>query len=174
MVGTSRRMFTPGVSTGTMNIEARRWRCASGSVTAITIRKSARDALELNHLWPLMTHSSPSRTARVWICVGSEPATPGSVIENAERSSPASSGSPKSRFCSGVPAIAMISPLPESGAWLPNTVGAIAVVPRISCISASLTWPKPWPPSSGGRCAAHSPRCLTCSCSGPRIASSSS
>ena len=94
MVGTSRRMFTPGVSTGTMNIEARRWGGASGSVTAMTIRKSARVALELNHLWPLMTNSSPSRTARVLICVGSEPATPGSVIENAERSSPASSGSP--------------------------------------------------------------------------------
>ena len=60
-------MFTPGVSTGTMNIEARRWRGASGSVTAMTIRKSARDALELNHLCPLMTYSSPSRTARVWI-----------------------------------------------------------------------------------------------------------
>ena len=44
--------------------------------------------------------------------------------------------------------------------------GANGVVPRISCISPSLTWPKPWPPSSGGRCAAHSPRSVTCSCSG--------
>ena len=34
--------------------------------------------------------------------------------------------------------------------------------PRISFISPSLTWPKPWPPSSGGRCAAHRPRSLTC------------
>ena len=30
----------------------------------------------------------------------------------------------------------------------------------------SLTWPKPWPPRSGGRWAAHSPRSLTCSLSG--------
>jgi hypothetical protein len=56
--------------------------------------------------------------------------------------------------------------LPESGAWLPNANGAIGVLPRISCISPSLTWPKPWPPSSGGRCAAHRPRALTSSCSG--------
>ena len=33
--------------------------------------------------------------------------------------------------------------------------------PRISCISPSLTWPKPWPPSSGGRWAAHRPRSRT-------------
>ena len=30
----------------------------------------------------------------------------------------------------------------------------------------SLTWPKPWPPRSGGRWAAHRPRSLTCSRSG--------
>ncbi len=30
----------------------------------------------------------------------------------------------------------------------------------------SLTWPKPWPPRSGGRWAAHRPRSLTCSLSG--------
>ena len=38
---------------------------ASGLVTAITIRKSAIEALEENHLRPSITHSSPSRTARV-------------------------------------------------------------------------------------------------------------
>ena len=55
IVGTSRRMFTPGVSAGTMIIDARWWGRASGSVTAMTIRKSAIDALEENHLRPLMT-----------------------------------------------------------------------------------------------------------------------
>ena len=98
--------------------------------------------------------------------VGSEPAVSGSVIENAERRSPASSGSSHCSFWSGVPASARISALPESGALLPNTNGAYGDVPRISCISPSLTWPKPCPPSSGGRCAAHSPRSLTASRSG--------
>ena len=38
--------------------------------------------------------------------------------------------------------------------------------PRISCIRPSRTWPNPMPPSSGGRCAAHSPRSRTSSWSG--------
>ena len=92
MFGTSRTMFTPGVSTGTMNIEARSCGAASGSVTAITIRKSAIEPFEVNHLWPFRTYPSPSRTARVRSCVGSEPGVSGSVIENADLSSPASSG----------------------------------------------------------------------------------
>jgi hypothetical protein len=65
-----------------------------------------------------------------------------------------------------VPASARISELPESGAWLPKTTGANGLLPRISCMSPSLTWPNPGPPSSGGRCAAHRPRSRTCSCSG--------
>ena len=57
-------------------------------VTAITIRKSATDPLEVNHLCPLITHSSPSRTAEVVSSVGSDPAVLGSVMENADRRSP--------------------------------------------------------------------------------------
>ena len=146
-------------------------------MTAITIRKSATDAFEENHLRPLMTQSSPSSTAVVSSSVGSEPAVCGSVIEKADFRSPASSGCSHCCFWSSVPAIARISELPESGAALPNTTGANGVVPRISCISPSLTWPKPWPPSSGSRWAAHRPRSRTCSCSGAiarRNASSSS
>src|SRR5229473_2800312 len=86
----------------------------------MTIRKSAIDALDENHLWPLITHSSPSRTARVCSSVGSEPAVSGSVIEKADFRSPASSGWSQRSFCSGVPARARISELPESGAWLPK------------------------------------------------------
>ena len=56
--------------------------------------------------------------------------------------------------------------MPESGAALPNASGAIGELPRISCIRPRRTWPMPWPPSSGGRCVAHRPRSLTCSCSG--------
>src|SRR4051812_21191488 len=113
-----------------------------------------------------MTQESPSSTARVCSKVGSLPAVSGSVIENAERRSPASSGCSHCCFWSSVPASASTSELPESGAALPNANGANGLEPRISCIRPSLTWPKPWPPSSGGRCAAHRPRSRTCSCSG--------
>ena len=90
----------------------------------MTMRKSAIEALEENHLWPLMTQPSPSRTARVRSWVGSEPAVSGSVIEKADFRSPASSGCSQRSFCSSVPASARISELPESGAWLPNALGA--------------------------------------------------
>ena len=52
---------------------------ASGFVIAKQVVKAARLAPLVNHLWPLITHSSPSRTARVCISVGSDPATSGSV-----------------------------------------------------------------------------------------------
>ena len=55
----------------------------------MTIRKSLIDAFDENHLWPLITHSSPSRTAAVLSSVGSAPA-PGSVIEKQERILPSS------------------------------------------------------------------------------------
>ena len=85
-------MLTPGVSLGTTNIDMRRWAGSSGSVTASTIRKEAKLACEENHFSPLMTHSSPSSSARVTNCVGSDPPC-GSVIENAETMSLRSSGS---------------------------------------------------------------------------------
>ena len=58
----------------------------------MTIPKAAPSAPDENHLWPSITHSSPSRTARVRSVVGSEPGTSGSVIEKNERTSPATSG----------------------------------------------------------------------------------
>jgi len=54
--------------------------------------ESATDPLLVYHLCPLITYSSPSSTARVESNVGSEPAVLGSVMENALRSSPSSSG----------------------------------------------------------------------------------
>jgi hypothetical protein len=65
----------------------------------MTIRKSAIEALDENHLWPLMTYVSPSLTARVRRSVGSEPAASGSVIEKADFRSPASRGASQ-RSCS--------------------------------------------------------------------------
>jgi hypothetical protein len=52
----------------------------SGLVTAITMRNDAVLALDEKYFQPLMTHSSPSLTARVLNIVGSAPAC-GSVIE---------------------------------------------------------------------------------------------
>ncbi len=57
-------MFTPGVSTGTRNIDARWWERASGSVTAMTMRKSAIDAFDENHLWPFSTQPPPATSPR--------------------------------------------------------------------------------------------------------------
>src|SRR3972149_2746190 len=73
--------------------EVRAWGgSASGSVRAMTMAKRAPWAPEENHLWPLSTQSSPSLTAVVWMRVGSDPATSGSVIAKQERHSPLASG----------------------------------------------------------------------------------
>ena len=117
------RSSRPGVSTGTMNIEARWWGRASGSVTAMTMRKSAIEAFEENHLWPLRTQPSPSRSARVRSSVGSEPALSGSVIEKADFRSPASSGCSQRSFCSSVPASARISRVARVGRLVAERVG---------------------------------------------------
>src|SRR4029450_2659978 len=96
-------MLTPGVSVGTRNIENDLYGWVSASpVRAITTRKSAIEAFDENHLWPLMTHSSPSRTALVVSSVGSAPA-PGSVIEKHERYLPSRSGRIQRSFCSSAP-----------------------------------------------------------------------
>src|ERR1051326_6116726 len=52
---------------------------ASGSVFAKTVVNAAREAPEVNHLCPLITHWSPSRTAVAFICVGALPAPPAPV-----------------------------------------------------------------------------------------------
>ena len=100
-----------------MSWDARRCGSASGSVTAMTMAKAAPSAPEENHLCPSITHSSPSRTARVRKLVGSDPETSGSVIEKKERISPSTSGFSQRSFCSSVPKRWRISPLPASGAW---------------------------------------------------------
>ena len=117
----ARTISTPGVSAGTTICVARRCGSASGSVTAMTIPNAAPSAPDENHLCPSMTHSSPSRTARVRSVVGSDPGTSGSVIEKNERTSPAASGRSQRSFCSSVPKSHRISPFPASGAWQPKT-----------------------------------------------------
>src|SRR3972149_5292684 len=86
----------------------------------MTMAKDAPMAPLVNHLWPLITQSSPSRTAVVRSVVGSAPDTSGSVIEKQERTSPSTSGFSQRSFCSGVPNCQRISAFPESGACAPH------------------------------------------------------
>ena len=65
---------------GTRNIDMPLYGLTSGLVTAMTMRKDDVLALDEKNFHPLITHSSPSLTARVVNIVGSEPAW-GSVIE---------------------------------------------------------------------------------------------
>ena len=76
---------TPG-SFSMTNAVMPRWRGrASGSVTASSMTMPARSPFVTHIFCPSMTHSSPSRRARVRIACTSEPAC-GSVIEYAARS----------------------------------------------------------------------------------------
>src|SRR5437764_13863665 len=88
---TLRTMFTPGVSVGTRNIDMPWYALTSGFVTTITMRNDDVLAFDEKNFQPLMTHSSPSFSARVVNIVGSAPAW-GSVIEYDEKISPLSSG----------------------------------------------------------------------------------
>ena len=125
--GRRARCSSPGVSVGTMIcvILPRAPPAPSGSsVRHMTMEKSARLPFEVNHLWPLMTHSSPSRTARVWMRAGSEPGLSGSVIEKPDSISPSMSGLSHFFFCSSVPYLTRIVWLPEFGATTPNSAVA--------------------------------------------------
>ena len=106
--------MSPGISLTsgslrTMNAVMPVWRGdAPGSVTASSITSPARRPFVTHIFCPLITNSSPSRTARVRIACTSEPAC-GSVIENAERTSPRAICGSSSSFCSGVPNVLIMN-----------------------------------------------------------------
>jgi len=79
-----------------MNMVSDRLR-APGSVTATICATSQKCALVIQPLVPVITHSSPSRSARVLIDSTSDP-TPGSVFANAQVISARISGSRKRCF----------------------------------------------------------------------------
>ena len=85
----------------------------------ITKRMSAARPALVNHFSPLMTHSSPSRSACVLNKFGSEPPC-GSVIEYADQISWFSIGTSQRCFCASVPYAASISMFPVSGAADPK------------------------------------------------------
>ncbi len=90
MVSTSRTSFQPSAGRSTRNavLAPRDPGGTSGSVRATRMANWARRAFEMNHLCPLMIHSSPSFSARVCMRVGSEPATSGSVIAKQDMAVP--------------------------------------------------------------------------------------
>jgi hypothetical protein len=98
----------------------------------MTMKKSASRPLEVNHLWPLITHSSPSRTALVRMERGSDPAFSGSVMENPDCMVPSTRGRSHFSFCSAVPYLAKIVWLPELGATTPKREAAPTAYARIS------------------------------------------
>ncbi len=89
-----------------------------------------------HHLRPLITISSPSTTAVASMLVASDDATSGSVIANAERMRPSSSGTSHSSCWARDPYLSSTSMLPVSGALQLSTSGAIAERPVSSAIGA--------------------------------------
>jgi hypothetical protein len=143
--------LNPGVSVGTMICVIRSLSPPAAWVRHMTIAKFAAWAFEANHLWPLITQSSPSRSARVWIARGSEPGAFGSVMAKQDCIVPATSGSSHFFFCSGVPYLTRIFWFPALGAMTPKMGDEYGLQARISFMKACLRKPIPIPPYSSGR-----------------------
>ncbi len=114
------------MSVGTMicTIRPRRGSSPSSVTRHMTMKKSAALPFEVNHLCPLITHSSPSRRAEVVRDRGSEPAFSGSVMEKPLCMVPSTRGSSQRRFCSSVPYFTRMVWLPEFGATTPKSDAA--------------------------------------------------
>ena len=104
----------------------------------------------IQFFWPLMTQSSPSRTAVVRIAAGSEPAS-GSESANAGDHSPEAQRGQPLCFCSSVPN-SWIGSVPSS--WIMRISALEAQAFAISSTAiCSMSVPVPMPPysSSNGR-----------------------
>ena len=152
----------PGVPSGRRTQTRDWWGRPSGLVSANTRTMSATEALVMNHLWPSITHSSPSLAGRR--------ADDGRIRPRQRRarsgrrrwrSRPAELGHSQRSFCASVAPWASSSMFPLSGACTPKIVIDIMQRPMISDIRASLSWPSPSPPSFGSRKAPHRPWALT-------------
>jgi hypothetical protein len=103
IVETSRTISQPSDGMSTRNAELTACGTSgASSVRAIRIANWAPVAPEMNHLCPLISQWSSRSSARVWISVGSEPATSGSVIAKHDRACPWHSGFRYFSFWAGV------------------------------------------------------------------------
>ena len=107
------RTSTPGACMSTMKYVRPLCFGSSGSVRATSMPRSARWASVFQTFWPLTTHSSPSRTARVARPARSEPA-PGSEKSWHQISSPVNIGRSARRRRSSRPCVATVGPASES------------------------------------------------------------
>ncbi len=92
--------MNPGVPDGTMIVEI----SPPSPVRAVTVTSDviALPELVMKAFAPLMTHSPPSSTARVFVAPASEPAS-GSVSPNPASARPATRSGNHRCFCSSVP-----------------------------------------------------------------------
>ena len=134
----------------TRKVESPSLRRLTWSGAVVRARSSIRsecNARLVQTFWPLITYSSPSRSARVLSCVVSEPVV-GSVTPKAcRRSSPLAILGRNFFFCSGEPCRRTV-PMVYICAW-----HAAALQP-LACIVSRMTAParigRPAPPYSSG------------------------
>ena len=136
--GNMRVMVTPGASNGTSTIVCCWYLCAVGSDKPIKMAtlQFGWPMPVLHHFLPFSTMSSPASVMVACMLVASLEATSGSVMQNAERISPASSGVSHCSFWASLPYFQMTSILPVSGALQLNTSGAISDCPVSSASGA--------------------------------------
>lgn len=126
-------------------------------------------AFEANHLRPLSTYASPSRSIRSSMLVASELATRGSVIAKAEAIVPSSRGLRYFSLCSSLPNSVSTSMLPVSGALQLHASEAMWLRPMISASGAYSRFVRPGPHSECGWNRFHSPRLRASALSSSRI-----
>ena len=130
---------------------------SSLSVTAKTMQKSATSPPVMKVFSPLITHSSPSRTAVVRMLRASEPA-PGSVIAKQLIFSPSMVGRRYAACCSSLAWNRMLSASPPNRNCTNDRPSSIS-------ISALITAPSPIPPYSSGVWMPKNPAAFALSCS---------
>ena len=141
------RTSTPGWSMAKANHEMPACLGWSGSVRASSMPMSETWPPEVHTFWPVITHSSPSRSARHWRLARSEPAL-GSLNSWHHPTRPSRISGTYRSTCSGVPCMAIVGaasmrPSPPGGPSTPRSAST-------SDTSAAWSMPYPSPPADSG------------------------